>query len=130
MRGALPFFERHVPVIADARDRLLAEDGVLIPRRDHVWAAIVDAPDLYADHVAPWRDRTHGLYFQPATEMLTNTWRRIRLTPDVLLSDSKCLATLDYRAHLGPRPGCRSDVVGRTTGHRTWARCVVRFGAD
>jgi protein arginine N-methyltransferase 1 len=97
MHGALPFFERHVPAITDARDRLLAKDGVLIPRRDHLWAAIVDAPDLYADHVAPWRDRTHGLDFRSATEMLTNTWRRTRVAPDVLISDAKCLATLDYR---------------------------------
>jgi protein arginine N-methyltransferase 1 len=102
MHGAVPFFERHLPAIADARDRLLAEGGVLIPRRDHVYGAIVDAPDLYADHVAPWRDRTHGLDFRPATEMLANTWRRTRLTPDLLLSDAQRMATLDYLAVSDP----------------------------
>ena len=97
MRGALPFFERHIPAIADARKRLLADGGVLIPRRDRVWAAVVESPDLHAHHVAPWGDRTHGLDFRPATELLANTWRRLRMTPDALLSNSECLATLDYR---------------------------------
>ena len=97
MRGALPFFERHLPAIADARHRLLAEGGVLIPRRDRLWGAIVEAPDVYAHHVAPWRNRTHGLDLRPVEEMLANTWRRVRLTPELLLSNSECLATLDYQ---------------------------------
>jgi protein arginine N-methyltransferase 1 len=97
MRGTLPFFERHLPSIADARDRLLGEGGVLIPRRDWVWGAIVEAPDLYADHVAPWRDQTHELDVGPVAEMLVNTWRKIRATPDLLLSKPECVATLDYR---------------------------------
>ena len=51
MRGTLPQFERHIPAIADAHQRLLAEGGVLIPCRDRLWAAIIDAPEVYADHV-------------------------------------------------------------------------------
>jgi protein arginine N-methyltransferase 1 len=39
IRGTLPFFEQHLPAVVDARERLLAETGVLIPRRDRVWAA-------------------------------------------------------------------------------------------
>ena len=96
MRGTLPQFGRHLPAIADARQRLLSQGGVLISRRDRLWAAIVDAADVYADHVAPWRDRTHGLVLEPAEEMLANTWRKVRLAPDQLLSDALCLATLEY----------------------------------
>lgn len=102
MRGTLPQFERHLPAIADARQRLLAKSGVLIPRRDRLWAAVVEAPDVYADHVAPWRDRTYGLDLQPAEEMLANTWRKVRLTPDMLLSDPHCLAVLDYHEIADP----------------------------
>lgn len=102
MRGTLPMFERHLPAIADARERLLAKGGLLIPRRDRLWGAIVDAPDVYADHVAPWRECTHGLVFRPAEDMLANTWRRIRLAPDQLLSDIQCLATLDYHEVTNP----------------------------
>ena len=102
MRGTLPQFERHITAIADARRRLLAEGGVLIPRRDRLWAAIVDAPEVYADHVTPWRDCTHGLALEPAEQMLANTWSRIRLAPALCLSDSQCLATLDYHELADP----------------------------
>lgn len=117
MRGTLPFYEQHLPSIADARERLLVKGGVLIPRRDRLWAAIVEAPDLYAGHVAPWRQRTHGLDLRSAEEMLANTWRRIRLTPELLLSELQCLATLDY--HDIAKPDL--DVEGTWTATRTGA---------
>ena len=41
LTGALPWFAHHIPSIIDARRRLLAPGGVLIPRRDAAWAAIV-----------------------------------------------------------------------------------------
>src|ERR1044072_3208568 len=47
IRGVLPLFQHHLPTIIDARKRLLAPDGILIPRRDSLWAAIVQAPELY-----------------------------------------------------------------------------------
>src|SRR5574338_341457 len=34
LRGVLPYYQQHLPSILDARKRLLARDGVLIPRRD------------------------------------------------------------------------------------------------
>ena len=102
MRGTVPQFERHLPAIADARQRLLAQGGVLIPKRDRLWAAVVDAPDVYADHVAPWRGSTHGLNLHPVEHMLVNTWRKIRLTPDHLLSDSQNVAAVDYHVMTNP----------------------------
>ncbi|HKY23494.1 MAG TPA: 50S ribosomal protein L11 methyltransferase [Vicinamibacterales bacterium] len=116
MRGTLPLFERHIPSIVDARDRLLAPSGVLIPRRDRLRAAIVEAPDVYADHVAPWRDRTYDLDLRPAQEMLANTWRRIRLAPDMLLSDSESLATLDYRERSDPDLDAEATWAARRAG--------------
>ncbi len=97
LRGVLPLFGRHIPAIVDARTRLMGEAGVLIARCDRLWAALVDAPEIYTDHVAPWRNRTYALDFRPAREMLTSTWRKIRLVPDQMLSDSTCVAVLDYR---------------------------------
>ncbi|RPI57049.1 MAG: hypothetical protein EHM55_03250 [Acidobacteria bacterium] len=102
MRGTLPLFERHLPVIADARERLLSDEGVMIPRRDRLWAAIVEAHGVYADHVVPWRDRTHGLDMRPAQDLLANTWRRVRLDQRQLLSRAECLAVVDYRKIAGP----------------------------
>src|SRR5687768_6067497 len=37
LRGVLPWFQQHIPAIIDARKRLLAPGGTLIPGRDFVW---------------------------------------------------------------------------------------------
>ncbi|RMF10744.1 MAG: methyltransferase domain-containing protein, partial [Alphaproteobacteria bacterium] len=47
LRGVLPLFDDHLPSIAYARERHLKPDGILIPQRDDLRAAIVEAPDLY-----------------------------------------------------------------------------------
>ena len=116
IRGVLPLFGRHIPSIADARRRLLAESGVLIPRCDRLWGAIVEAPDVYESHVAPWRDRTYGFDLRPARDMLANTWRKVRLTPDQLLSDSQRLAVLDYRELENPNLDVEATWAARRAG--------------
>src|SRR5688572_9108388 len=55
LRGVLPWYQHHIPSIVDARSRFLAPGGILIPRRDVLWAAIVDTPDRYQELVAPWQ---------------------------------------------------------------------------
>ena len=60
LRGVLPWFEQHIPSIIDARTRLLARGGVLIPRRDILWAALVEAPVQYAELVGPWQENKFG----------------------------------------------------------------------
>ncbi|HUQ98876.1 MAG TPA: 50S ribosomal protein L11 methyltransferase [Gemmatimonadaceae bacterium] len=55
LRGALPFFGGHIPSIIDARERLLAPGGVLIPQKDELFAAFVSSSSVYAkfSDVAP-----------------------------------------------------------------------------
>src|ERR1041384_6455215 len=57
LRGVLPWFEQNVTSIIDARERLLASGGVLIPRRDVLWASVVEAPEQYEEIVGPWRNQ-------------------------------------------------------------------------
>ncbi len=54
MRGVVPLYGHHLPSIVDARRRLLAPGGVLIPRADTLWAAVVEMPERYAGIVDPW----------------------------------------------------------------------------
>ena len=61
LHGALPLFESHLPAIVDARQRLLAPGGALIPRQDTLWAVPVSAPDLYRTTVGPYADRPFDL---------------------------------------------------------------------
>jgi protein arginine N-methyltransferase 1 len=94
--GILPWFQQHIPSIADARRRLLAPGGVLIPRRDVGWVAVVEAPHLYARHTDPWDDNAFGLDMEAARRVMVHTWRRGLVTKDNLLTDPERWATLNY----------------------------------
>jgi protein arginine N-methyltransferase 1 len=95
LRGVLPFFQQHIPSIIDARKRLLARDGVLIPRRDVLWAAVVEAPEQYAELVSPWQDQ-FDLDLSAATRHITNTWRKSDIKTEQFLTEPVCWSTVDY----------------------------------
>ena len=96
LRGVLPWFEQHIPSIVDARTRLLARGGVLIPHRDILWAALVEAPGQYAEIVAPWQDNKLGLDLSAGTRLITNNWRKAHITPEQFLAQPVCWTTIDY----------------------------------
>ena len=95
LRGVLPWFEQNVPSIIDARKRLLAPGGVLIPKRDVLWASLVEAPEQYDEIVGPWRSQ-FDLDLAAGRRLVTNTWRKSRIKPGQLLTDPVCWSTLDY----------------------------------
>ncbi|HUE89808.1 MAG TPA: class I SAM-dependent methyltransferase [Vicinamibacterales bacterium] len=95
--GVLPWFQRHIPAIADARRRFLAPGGVLIPQCDAAWAAVVDAPELYARQTDPWGNDPFGLDMDAARRLVINTWSKGRVTRDHLLTGLERWATTDYR---------------------------------
>jgi type I protein arginine methyltransferase len=97
LRGVLPWFQQHIPSIRDARSRFLAPGGVLIPQRDSMWAALVEAPVEYDDLVGPWQDNPYHLELTHARQLVTNTWQKIRVTPKQLLVEPTCWHVLDYR---------------------------------
>ena len=96
LRGVLPLFQKHIPAIIDARTRLLAPGGVLIPRRDILWAALANAPERYEEIVGPWRDHLFGVDLSAGLSKITNCWRKTRLKADELLTEARAWATLDY----------------------------------
>jgi protein arginine N-methyltransferase 1 len=96
LRGVLPWFQQHIPAIVDARERLLARGGVLIAKRDVLWAAVVEAPEQYQELVGPWDNNAFVLDLSAATRMVTNTWRKTRIRPEQLLSEPVCWTTIDY----------------------------------
>ena len=96
IRGILPLFQHHIPAIADARKRFLAPGGVLIPQSDTLWATVVEAPELYRDYASPWDDNPYGFKMQAAQRLITNTWRKGKVTPEQFLVKPQCWATLEY----------------------------------
>lgn len=96
LRDVLPFYQRHLPVIADARKRFLAPGGTLIPLSDTLWAAVVEAPQVYSSRVTC--GQVNGFHFnlKPAERLASNTSWKVRVTPEQLLSEPLCWGTLDY----------------------------------
>jgi protein arginine N-methyltransferase 1 len=94
--GVMPWFGTHLPSIADARQRLLAPGGRLIPARDTAWAAVVHAPDLYARQTAPWDDNGFGFNMQSARRLAVNTFRKGAVAEEQLLTPLQRWATVDY----------------------------------
>jgi protein arginine N-methyltransferase 1 len=95
LRGVLPWFEQNIHSIIDARKRLLAPRGVLIPRRDILWAAIVEAPEQYAELVNPWQNQ-FDLDLSAGTRFITNNWRKTHIKPEQFLAEPVCWNTIDY----------------------------------
>jgi type I protein arginine methyltransferase len=128
LRGILPLFRRHIPAIVDARRRFLAPGGAMIPRRDTLWAAIVEAPKPYGEVVDPWDQNLFGQNLSPARQLAVNDPQKVRVSPDQLLTRHKLWATLDYASveHPDVRGNLEWTVERAGTGHGI----VVWFDAD
>ncbi len=124
--GALPWFQTHLESIADARRRWLAPGGVLIPQQDTVWAALVEAPEMYAKHAAPWDDGGFEFDMEPARRLAVNTFRRGEVTAGQLLSDPRRWATIDYAQVDSPH----IHATVRWTVSRAGTGCGIVLGLD
>ncbi len=97
VRGLLPFLGYGIPSLIDARRRFLAPGGALIPRRDLVWAALVEIPDIYQRIIAPWTDNGHGFKMEAARRLVNNSIRHVDIvSPSYFLAKPVCWWTLDY----------------------------------
>jgi len=126
LRGVLPWFQQHIPSIVDARERLLARGGRLIPRRDILWAAVVDAADCYEELVGPWN--RFELDLSAGTRLITNNWRKTRIRPEHLLAKPVCWATLDY--YEVDSPDVRGEMSWRVERNGTAHGVAVWFDSD
>jgi protein arginine N-methyltransferase 1 len=102
LRGVLPLFQHHLPSIVDARQRFLKPGGILIPQRDILWTAVVEAPELYSHYESPWDNNDYGLDMAVARRIVTNTWRKSRVTPEQLLVEPQIWTELDYATVKSP----------------------------
>jgi len=97
-RGVVPLFEQAIPTIIDARGRLLKPGGVLIPQQDTIWAALVEAPDIYQEHYDDaWRSANDGFDMEAARRRTINSSTKYRVELNQLLSEPMRWLLLDYR---------------------------------
>jgi type I protein arginine methyltransferase len=96
IRGSLPFFGHAIASLEDARQRLLAPGGRLIPQRDILKAALIEADDFYSKLVSPWSQSSPGLDLSPSLPLLLNGSYSSHFSSDQLLTDPQTWAMLDY----------------------------------
>ncbi len=96
LRGVLPLLGNHLPSLIDARHRLLAPGGALIPRKDILWSAVVEAPEEYARTVPLGDECVHGVNMEAARSRIVNSWCKTHLKPENLLTQPRSWAALDY----------------------------------
>jgi SAM-dependent methyltransferase len=128
LRGVLPWFQQHIPSIIDARKRLLARGGVLIPHRDILWAAVVEAPEQYEELVGPWQSNKFELDLTAGTRLITNTWRKTPLTPEQFLTEPIRWATVDY--YEVNSPDIRAEISWRASRNATAHGFAVWFDSE
>lgn len=116
LHGALPYFEEHIPAIIDARERLLAPGGILIPSRDTLSIALVQRQDFDSEMAQPWLDNKFGLDLGDGQLFVANFPRKTRLTKKELLSDIKQLAVLDYYRIDTPDLSAKAELTVTRTG--------------
>jgi len=132
LRGALPLYGQHIPAIADARARLLAPDGVLIPERDDLYVAVVEAEEAYHQHRQPWGPDGHGLDLGPLERRFLNDWDSAAADLGAPLTSPARWASVEYATATSPdiRGSARWTVeragVGR--GLRAWFAATLLDG--
>jgi SAM-dependent methyltransferase len=95
LRGALPFFGQAIASLNDARERFLAPGGRIIPRRDTLFAAIVEAQKHYERITEPWLE-VPGLNLTESLPAVLNGLHKKQFKQDQFLSEAKAWCTLDY----------------------------------
>jgi protein arginine N-methyltransferase 1 len=128
LRGVLPWYTKNIPTIVDARQRLFAPGGVLIPRRDLLWATVVEATDRYREIVGPWQNDRFAVDVSVGISKITNTWRKTTIEPEGFLSQPVCCASLDYGEVVNP--DLRAEILWRVQRAGTAHGIAVWFDAE
>jgi protein arginine N-methyltransferase 1 len=76
LHGALPFYAGNLTSLIDARQRHLKPGGVMIPRRDVVFAVPAQADSEYAGVTCPWEHNVAGVDLSAGRRFVANQWWR------------------------------------------------------
>jgi len=128
IRGSLPFFGHAIASIEDARKRFLAQGGRLIPQRDTLKAALIDASEFYSKLVSPWLKSSPGLNLSSSVSLLLNGSYTSNFNSDQLLSETQIWGVLDYST--GAKPCAAVDLNFSVTRDGTAHGLCLWFDAE
>jgi protein arginine N-methyltransferase 1 len=95
--GKLPLDGPSLQTMIDARQRLLAPGGTLIPAVHTLYAAVVESADKYASLVPSFDYGGAHLDLSALRRFTTNRWQGARFSPKQLLTGAEAWARIDYR---------------------------------
>jgi len=127
LRGVVPLFQRHIPAIVDARRRLLAPGGTMIPLRDTIYVSVLEAPKAHRQITSPWAERPHGIDLRAAQRCMVSQWGQQKPEASQLLTAAVPIASLDYSTIVGPN--IASEAVLKATRDGTAHGLCVWFDA-
>jgi type I protein arginine methyltransferase len=116
IRGTLPFLGPAIPALEDARRRFLAPGGILIPQRDTLKAAVVEAKEFYERLTAPWQRTADGLDLSSSLSLVLNGSYGVSFRSEQLFTEPKNWHTLDYMAGAAPRAASSLSLRATRTG--------------
>ena len=134
LRGVLPAHGEHIPVIVDARTRLVRPDAILVPKRDALWVAPTRAPaDWTRDHIGPG-DAPHGISRRAVADRVRADWHPCHLGRTDLLADGVEWAGFAYERVESPdlegAAGWIFETDGVADGLAIWFDTDLGFGAS
>ncbi|HWW18493.1 MAG TPA: 50S ribosomal protein L11 methyltransferase [Candidatus Saccharimonadales bacterium] len=116
IRGALPLYGHAISSIEDARQRFLAPGGVMIPQRDILMAAVIEAGEFYSGILSPWRDSVLRIDFSPAVPLVLHGCYSSKFKPEQLLTTPQSWCVLDYAAGASVRAAARLSFQAKREG--------------
>ena len=124
LRGVLPLQGLHIPSVIDARERFLKPHGWLIPLRDTLYIAGLEAEDLYSELIKPWNENTYVLDMRAGLKYATSSWGKGRAHEDQLLLAPQPLSVLDYtsikRPNISKQIKWEVKKPGTLHGYQVW----------
>jgi type I protein arginine methyltransferase len=98
IRGTLPFLGFAIPTVEDARRRFLAPGGIMIPQRDTLKAAVVEAKEFYERVTTPWQKTADGLDLSSSLSLVLNGSYGVSFKAEQLFTEPQSWLGLDYTA--------------------------------
>jgi protein arginine N-methyltransferase 1 len=96
IRGVLPLYDHVIPSLEDARRRLLAPGGIMIPQSDVLKAALIEAHEYYSLLTSPWQRSVPGVNLSSSLLPILNQTYGSSFKSDQLLTQAQDWGVLDY----------------------------------
>jgi type I protein arginine methyltransferase len=109
IRGGLPLYDHAILSLEDARQRLLATGGIMIPQRDTLKAAVIEADEYYSRLTSPWRNSIPKVDLSPSLLPVLNQSYGASFKNDQLLTKPQNWGLLDYTVGAATRATAELD---------------------